>query len=235
MLLGKIFKTINQNYKSIKFKNIRFNSKDCKSNDIFFAIDGVNTNGNKYIKDAIKNGAKIIVSNLKYEGFDKNNILFIKSQNPRKSLALAASNFYQKKPKNIIAVTGTNGKTSVTDLFYQILKLHNKPVASIGTLGVKFNGKFIKTIKCPVWRFRNQRDLVTRVPWRIMGFKHIGKFCYIDGNHDLRVGAVKFIRLFKDSIKSIFNTTVADGFADHSMSDYIKYIQDCDTVHRKVK
>ena len=51
----------------------------------------------------------------------------------------------QAKPKNIIAVTGTNGKTSVTDLFYQILKLNNKPVASIGTLGVKFNGKFIKT------------------------------------------------------------------------------------------
>ena len=97
------------------------------------------------------------------------------------------------------------------------------------------NRKFINTIKCPVWRFRNQRDLVTRVPWVIMGFKHIGKFCYIDGDHDIRIGAVKFWRMFKDSIKSIFNTTVADGFADHAMGDYIKYIQDCDTVHRKVK
>ena len=53
------------------------------------------------IKDAIKKGAKIIVSNLKYE-FDKNNILFIKSQNPRKSLALAASNFYQKNQKTLL-------------------------------------------------------------------------------------------------------------------------------------
>ena len=153
MLLGKIFKNINQNYKSIKFKNIRFNSKDCKSNDIFFAIDGVNTNGNKYIKDAIKNGAKIIVSNLKYEGFDKNNILFIKSQNPRKSLALAASNFYQKKPKNIIAVTGTNGKTSISNLYYQILSLNKKKVATIGTLGVlskKFNLKTNKTTLDPI-------------------------------------------------------------------------------------
>ena len=153
MLLGKIFKNINQNYKSIKFKNIRFNSKDCKSNDIFFAIDGVNTNGNKYIKDAIKNGAKIIVSNLKYEGFDKNNILFIKSKNPRKSLALAASNFYQKKPKNIIAVTGTNGKTSISNLYYQILSLNKKKVATIGTLGVlskKFNLKTNKTTLDPI-------------------------------------------------------------------------------------
>ena len=43
MLLGKVIKNINQKYKSIKFNNIRFNSKDCKSNDIFFAI-----NGNKF-------------------------------------------------------------------------------------------------------------------------------------------------------------------------------------------
>ena len=46
------------------------------------------------------------------------------------------------KPKNIIAVTGTNGKTSVADMFYQILRVNNIPVASIGTLGMKYNGKF---------------------------------------------------------------------------------------------
>ena len=49
------------------------------------------------------------------------------------------------KPKNIIAVTGTNGKTSVADLFYQILNINNIPVASIGTLGSKFENKIIKS------------------------------------------------------------------------------------------
>ena len=49
------------------------------------------------------------------------------------------------KPKNIIAVTGTNGKTSVADLYYQILKLNKIPVATIGTLGIKLK---TKTIKC---------------------------------------------------------------------------------------
>ena len=49
------------------------------------------------------------------------------------------------KPKNIIAVTGTNGKTSVADIFYQILRLNNLPAGSIGTLGVKYNDKTIKT------------------------------------------------------------------------------------------
>ena len=50
-------------------------------------------------------------------------------------------NFLIVKPKNIFAVTGTNGKTSVADFFYQILKLNNVSVASIGTLGIKYNDK----------------------------------------------------------------------------------------------
>ena len=46
--------------------------------------------------------------------------------------------FYAKKPKNIIAVTGTNGKSSVVQFYYQILSNNKIPVASIGTLGVYF-------------------------------------------------------------------------------------------------
>ena len=49
------------------------------------------------------------------------------------------------KPANIIAVTGTNGKTSVADIFYQILKINKIPSATIGTLGIKYKGKIIKT------------------------------------------------------------------------------------------
>ena len=136
MLLGKVFKNINKQYKSIKFKNIKFNSKECRNNDIFFAINGTNSNGKNYINDAIKNGARIIVSNSSYEGLKDGKVLFIKSKNTRKLLAEIASNTYKLKPKNIIAVTGTNGKTSIANFYYQILKLNNKKVATIGTLGV---------------------------------------------------------------------------------------------------
>ena len=51
---------------------------------------------------------------------------------------------FTKKTKNIVAVTGTNGKTSVSDFFYQILKLSKKPVGMIGTLGFKKNNNFRK-------------------------------------------------------------------------------------------
>ena len=58
------------------------------------------------------------------------------SKNIRKLLSETAFKIYNKKPKNLIAVTGTNGKSSIADFYYQILKLNNKRVASIGTLGL---------------------------------------------------------------------------------------------------
>ena len=136
MLLGKVFKNINKKYKSIKFNKIRFDSRKCRPNDIFFAIKGNNYNGNNFINAAIKNGATIIISNLKFQGFKNNKILFIKTKNPRFLLAEIAKTKYFKKPKNIIGVTGTNGKTSITNFYCQILKLINKKVASVGTLGI---------------------------------------------------------------------------------------------------
>ena len=153
MLLGEVFKNINKKYKNIYFKNIRFNSKECKLNDIFFAIRGNNYDGNKYIYDAINNGAKIIVSSSKSQISYKKKVLFIYNKNPRKMLSDISSRFYKLKPKNIIAVTVTYGKTSIAYFYLQIMSLNNKKVASIGTLGVlskKFNLETTNTTIDPV-------------------------------------------------------------------------------------
>ena len=136
MLVGNFFKNINPKNKSHYFSGLSFNSLKVKKNDIFFAIKGTKINGNKFINKAIKKGAKTIVSNLSFQG-KKNGILYIKSSNSRKELAEVASNLYKNKPQNLIAVTGTNGKSSIADFYFQILNLNKKKVASIGTLGVK--------------------------------------------------------------------------------------------------
>ena len=138
MQLKKIFKNLDKKYRNHFFSKIKFNSNNCKKNDIFFAIRGTKINGNRFINNAIKNGAKTIVSDLKFQGF-KDDILFLKSKNPRKTLAQVSSFFYNDKPQNLVAVTGTNGKTSVSNFFLQIMLLNNKKTASIGTLGVNSN------------------------------------------------------------------------------------------------
>ena len=135
MLIGNYFKNINLKFKDHFFSDLSFNSSCCKKNHIFFAIKGNNFDGNKFINHAIKKGARTIVSNGKYEGI-KNNVLFIKSLNVRKSLAEISFKIYKKRPKNLIAVTGTNGKSSVVNFYLQILQLNKKKVASIGTLGI---------------------------------------------------------------------------------------------------
>ena len=62
MFLGDYFQNINKRYKKFFFSGISFNSKQIKKNYIFFAIKGNNFDGNKFIKDAIDKGCKIIIS-----------------------------------------------------------------------------------------------------------------------------------------------------------------------------
>jgi MurE/MurF fusion protein len=143
MLLGNYFKNIKNNYKNFFFSGLSFESNKVKKNYIFFAIRGNRTDGNNYILSAIQNGAKIIITEKKIEGL-KNGILFIQSKNIRKLLAEVSFKIYNNFPNNIIAVTGTNGKSSIADFYYQILNLNNKKVASIGTLGVKSKSFKIK-------------------------------------------------------------------------------------------
>ena len=144
MLLTELIKKNSKDKKNVVVSGLSTNSKKVKKNYIFFAIKGNRHNGEKFIKEAISKGASAIVcsNSCKYKA---KNIPIIKTKDIRYSLSKIASNFYKLKPKNIIAVTGTNGKTSVADIFYQILRINNMPVASIGTLGIKYNNRLIKT------------------------------------------------------------------------------------------
>ena len=136
MIIGNFIKEIELKYKNHYFSGLCFDSSKCKKDNIFFAIKGTKIDGNKFINNAIQKGARIIISNQKFQGLRKK-ILFIKSSNVRKVLSEFAYSIYKNKPKNIIAVTGTNGKSSVADFYFQILKFNKKKVASIGTLGIK--------------------------------------------------------------------------------------------------
>ena len=145
MLIGQFLKNSKTEYKNHYFSGLSFNSSKCKKNHIFFAIKGNIIDGNQFIDNAIKNGASIIFSNSEFEGI-KNNVLFLKNKNTRKLLSEFAYKINKKKPNNLIAVTGTNGKSSIADFYFQILKLNKKKVAAIGTLGIKTNNSITKAL-----------------------------------------------------------------------------------------
>ena len=109
MLIGNFLKNIKKEFRNHQFAGLSFNSADCKKDYIFFAIKGTKSDGNKFIDHAIKKGANTIISEQKFEGI-KNKVLFLRSKNVRKLLSELSYKIKKNKPKNLIAVTGTNGK-----------------------------------------------------------------------------------------------------------------------------
>ncbi len=140
MYLRDLIPSINKKYKKIFFSDVVFDSDKVKKNSIFFAIKGNKFDGNDFIDEAIKKGAKIIISEKKILK-KREGVLFFHTKNVRKLLSEFSFRTLKDKPKKIIAVTGTNGKSSIADFYYQIMYLNYKKVASIGTLGVKFKNK----------------------------------------------------------------------------------------------
>ena len=131
--LKEKFKNIENHFKEIEINGISNNSKNIKKKFIFFAFTGNKTNGNLYINEARRNGATIVISQ-EEKGKD---VVKLTNKDYFKIYSHLCSSFYNKKPKNIIAVTGTNGKTSVTDFCRQIWSFYGLKSASIGTLGIR--------------------------------------------------------------------------------------------------
>ena len=129
---------LSKKIKFLKYQNRNFsiNSKKVNKNDIFFAIEGSKQSGSLYSSEALSKGAYKIVTSKKIRN---KNYLIVK--NVKKFLAEACSVKYKEKPKNIIAVTGTNGKSSVANFYFQILKNLKINSAAIGTLGIFYKNK----------------------------------------------------------------------------------------------
>jgi UDP-N-acetylmuramyl-tripeptide synthetase len=133
---------LSKKIKLLKYQNRNFsiNSKKVNKNDIFFAIEGSKQSGSLYSSEALSKGAyKVITS----KNIRNKNYLIVK--NVKKFLVEACSVKYKEKPKNIIAVTGTNGKSSVANFYFQILKNLKINSAAIGTLGIFYKNKVKRT------------------------------------------------------------------------------------------
>lgn len=105
---------------------------------IFAALPGTQDDGRRYIDDAVARGAVAVLAETgtTLKAYDQP-VTLLTDPNPRRRLALMAARFYGHQPKNLVAVTGTNGKTSVVEFTRQIWQGLGHKAASLGTLGLK--------------------------------------------------------------------------------------------------
>jgi UDP-N-acetylmuramoyl-L-alanyl-D-glutamate--2,6-diaminopimelate ligase len=109
---------------------------------VFGAFRGARFNGEDYIADAVSHGAVAVVSSpeARVEG-----AVHIADAEPRRAFAQLAAKFFAPFPETVVAVTGTNGKTSNVELVRQLWRMAGHPSASIGTLGVTTADEQVKT------------------------------------------------------------------------------------------
>jgi len=103
---------------------------------LFFALHGAKEDGNRYIRAAIERGAVAIASESAAPTDLDANVVWLRVPESRKSLAIAAANFFGHPAKSLqlIAVTGTNGKTTTTSLIDSVLRASGAKTGMFGTI-----------------------------------------------------------------------------------------------------
>lgn len=110
--------------------------------NVFGAFTGARFNGEDYIAEAIARGAVAVVAR---PGATVAGAAHIASDQPRKTFAELAAHFFAPFPDTIVAVTGTNGKTSTVEMARQLWRMAGHRSASIGTLGVTTADEQVRT------------------------------------------------------------------------------------------
>lgn len=128
----------------VSVNGIKFDSREISSGDLFVAIEGEYFDGHSYITDAIKKGASAVVGGKKIEEL---NIPYFFTQNPRLALAQLSAAFfgYPARKLTVIAVTGTDGKTTTVNLIHQALLKCGIKAGMISTVNAVIDNENIDT------------------------------------------------------------------------------------------
>ena len=131
----------------LDINNLDSDSRNINDGDMFVAIKGFDVDGHEYIKEAIGNGAKVILAQINIDRkFIKeipDDVTIILSENTRHALAICACNFYGNPSKKVklIGITGTKGKTTTSFMTKAILEKEGKKVGLIGTIACYIGSK----------------------------------------------------------------------------------------------
>ena len=132
---------------SVSINNIQFDSRKVSKNDVFVAVKGTVVDGHDFIEQVIEKGANTIICeqipDITIEG-----VTYVKVDNSSKALAIMASNYYGVPSENLklVGVTGTNGKTTIASLLYQLFKKAGYKVGLLSTVKILVDEKEYITI-----------------------------------------------------------------------------------------
>ena len=133
------------NVPDIPVTGIAIDSRAVKPGDLFVAMKGSSSDGHDFIPKAIENGAVAVVGERKVG--QVGNLPYIQLENPRRALSWIAASFYDWSGRKltVIGVTGTDGKTTTTNLIYQILLAAGIKAGMISTVNAVIGDKVLDT------------------------------------------------------------------------------------------
>jgi UDP-N-acetylmuramoyl-L-alanyl-D-glutamate--2,6-diaminopimelate ligase len=122
---------------AIAVRELCFDSRKIGAGDVFVAISGTEADGHRFIDGAVGKGALAVICEHLPESLT-DGVTYVEVSDSQQALAIMASNFYGKPSRNLrlVGVTGTNGKTTVSTLLYQLFKTAGYKVGLISTIRI---------------------------------------------------------------------------------------------------
>ena len=205
---------------NLSISGISFDSRQIKQNNIFISIKGYDLDGHNYIDQSINSGASVVVCEKLPKKINEYEIVFIKVKCSKTALYTISSNFYGNPSSKIdlIGVTGTNGKTTITSLLYKLFNNQGIKSGLISTISIEYeefteNSK--NTTPDPVLLNHHLNEMVKR---------NI-KVCFIEVSSH----GIKQKRVFGNDFKGIVYTNLT-----HDHIDYHKTFKDYRDTKKEV-
>ena len=174
----------------ITVSKIEFDSRKIELNDVFVAIRGTLSDGHDYIEKALSLGAVAVICE-EFPTVIVNGVTYIKVKDSNEALAFLAANYYENPSENIrlVGVTGTNGKTTIASLLYQLFKKAGYKVGLLSTVKIMVDEQEFKAT-------HTTPDSLTINKYLDLMVQEGCEFCFMEvsshGVHQKRTEALRF-------------------------------------------
>jgi UDP-N-acetylmuramoyl-L-alanyl-D-glutamate--2,6-diaminopimelate ligase len=219
----------------ITISKIEFDSRKIELNDVFVAIRGTLSDGHDYIEKALSLGAMAVVCE-EFPSVIVNGVTYVKVKDSNEALAFLAANYYDNPSENIklVGVTGTNGKTTIASLLYQLFKKAGYKVGLLSTVKIMVDTEEFKAT-------HTTPDSLTLNYYLDQMIQDGCEFCFMEvsshGVHQKRTEALRFtggvftnlshdhldyhntFAEYRDVKKSFFDSLSKDAFAITNIDD----------------